>query len=184
MVSYKVFVITLLILVTSYFLLFYLLFKLKKSVNEKNVRLIQYYLDMKFINKSLLGNLNVSNPSVFCKKLIDDIKEYYNLEDIIIIDSIRMVNDERNTALRAKVIDYIADNIQFIEQQLQDKEFLTVTIGYNVNRCVLHISSIMPQQINDGLIICIENSPSLLSENEVASLENILNLLKTRLVYS
>ena len=35
----------------------------------------------------------------------------------------------------------------------------------------------------DGVIVCIEKYPTLLNENERASLETNINLLKTRLFY-
>ena len=41
----------------------------------------------------------------------------------------------------------------------------------------------MEKDAGDGVIICVENSPSLLNKNEAISLENCINLLKTRLVY-
>lgn len=153
-------------------------------INKKNTKLIQYYLDMKFISKHLLNNLDVSDPSVFCKNLIKDIKGYYDLEDLIIIDSLQEAKDERNTVLRAKIIDHIKSNWKNIEKSLTKNVFITFDIHYQDVRHVLHISSIMPKQINDGLIICVERSPSLLSENEVLSLESIVNLLKTRLIYA
>ena len=175
---------TLCIFGVLYIVLIYKLRSYKKIIDNKNIKLIQYYLDAKFLAKHLRSNIDASDPSVFCKSLIDDIKEYYNLEDVLIIDSMRSIYSERNTALRAKIIDFIADNFGFVEAKLSKGCFVTLNTSCQGREYVLHLSSIISSHDNDGLIVCIEKSPSLLSENELLSLENIVNLLKTRLMYS
>ena len=47
----------------------------------------------------------------------------------------------------------------------------------------MYIASITPRDEGDGLIICIEQAPALLTKQEKNSLENSINLLKTRLLY-
>ena len=36
---------------------------------------------------------------------------------------------------------------------------------------------------NDGVVICVENAPSLLRKNEYIGLKNCISLLKNRLIY-
>ena len=61
---------------------FYKIIGYKKMIDQKNIQLIQLYLDTKFICKGLIDSLRISDPSVFCKGLMGEIKDYYNLEDI------------------------------------------------------------------------------------------------------
>jgi hypothetical protein len=164
--------------------LIYKLGSYRRVIDNKNVKLIQYYLDAKFLAKHLRSNIDSSDPSVFCKSLIDDIKEYYNLEDVLIIDSINGVYSERNTVLRANILDFIANNFSFLEAELSKGGFVTLNTSCQGREYVLHLSSIILSHENDGVIVCVERSPSLLSENELLGLENIVNLLKTRLMYS
>jgi len=163
--------------------MWYNIIKYKRLLDEKNVKLIQFYLDMKFLWKGVLDSLSIPDSTRFCIKLIDDMKEYYNLEDIIVIDSIRMLDKENNTALRSKVIHYIVHNIGKIEQRLKSQKFVKNKVKIDDMQLVLHISLIAPQAINDGLVVCVEKYPSLLSEHELISLETSVNLLKTRLLY-
>jgi hypothetical protein len=48
---------------------------------------------------------------------------------------------------------------------------------------VLYLSRLMEKDEGDGLIVCVEKTPALLNKNEKISLENCINLLKTRLIY-
>lgn len=175
------------LLISILFIQFYMIYKVynyKKTIERKNIKLIQFYLDMKFIWKGILDNLNISDTAEFCRKLIIDIKEYYNLDDLIIVDSIAMVKDEKNTPLRNAVINDISDKIDNIIIALENQNFITEYLEFNDKSYILYISPITPDVVNDGLIVCVERRPSLLSEHEKISLENSVNLLKTRLMYN
>jgi archaellum biogenesis ATPase FlaH len=77
------------------------IFTYKKLLDEKNIQIIQHYLDGKFLYKNLVNSISMSNASEFCIQLIKDVKEYHNLEDVIVIDSIIMLSGENNTLLRS-----------------------------------------------------------------------------------
>jgi len=62
--------------------------KYRKRLDEQNKKLIQFYLDAKFICKHLVESLTISDSSNFCNALLHEIKEYYNLDDILVVDSI------------------------------------------------------------------------------------------------
>jgi hypothetical protein len=47
----------------------------------------------------------------------------------------------------------------------------------------IYVSRIVSRDEGDGLIVCVEHAPTLLSRQEKISLENSINLLKTRLLY-
>ena len=164
--------------------MFYMLWVYKKNVEDKNVRLIQFYLDMKFIWKCLVDNLNISNTVEFCYKLMGDIKDYYSLDDIIVIDSLKIAKDEKKTPLRRGVIEFVNQNIPGISKLLRNESFFTLQFTFEDNDYTVYITSITPEIVNDGLAIAIETGPTLLSKNELISLENSINILKTRLMYS
>lgn len=161
----------------------YRVYTYKKIIDEKNVKLIQFYLDMKFLWKAIISNLNVSDTSQFCHLLINDIKEYFNLEDIIIVDSIRMVKEEKNTLMRRSVLNFISNNFARVIKKLAEENLYESDFMFKNKRFALYITAITPDVINDGLIVCVEKRPSLLSKHEIISLENCINLLKTRMIY-
>lgn len=183
MPSYTI-IILLTCLIGSQIYLLRLLWICKRDIENKNIRLIQFYLDMKFIWQGFTNSLNITNTIEFCYKFIEDIKDYFSLDDIIIVDSLKMARDEKNTPLRRAVIDYVRTSSPKIEKLLRNSSFLTLQFTYDSSTCSLYVTSITPEIVNDGLIIAVERHPTLLSKNELISLENSINLLKTRLVYN
>jgi hypothetical protein len=161
----------------------YKIMRYKKEVDEKNMQLMQFYLDAKFINKALVDSLKLSHSINFCKDLIERIKDYYHLEEIIIIDSltnIAVVNKNINKDM----------NILFTKEDI--KPMLHELTGHGVKEFkmkikgkeyVLHVSKLSSIEKSDGVIICVELAPSLLNKNEKLGLENSVNLLKNRLFY-
>jgi hypothetical protein len=151
----------------------------KKLLEEKNLRLIQLYLDTKFISKIILDSLKISSSKEFCESATRDIIAYYNLEDIIITSS-DITPQTSNNSLRGDVIKFIKEHSEQIENLLRSRNFIQVKIDSNSRKLQLYISAIK-DIVSQGLIICIENVPVLLSENELSSMENCINLMKTRL---
>lgn len=159
------------------------IFEYKKLLDEKNVQLIQFYLDGKFLYKNLVESISVASNSEFCIRLINNIKEYYNLEDVVIIDSIKMIDGENNTALRSEVIKCIQKNIVKINSATDWHRLGRFTCKSKIGDYVMYIASIASKDEGDGLIICVEQAPALLTKQEKISLENSINLLKTRLLH-
>jgi hypothetical protein len=159
--------------------------KYERQINEKNMQIIQFYLDGKFLSKNLADSLRISDSSDFCASLINRIKEYYNLEDIIVIDSIKMLAGENNTLLRSEIVYYIQDNMATILNNLNDYDLSKFSTFSKGKRYEIYVSRIISkEQAGDGLIICVENAPTLLSKQERESLEISVNLLKNRIFYS
>lgn len=165
----------------------YILMKIseyKKILESKNIKLVQFYLDMKFLGRAILENLNLSDSNLFCRKLISEIKEYYNLEDVIIIDSIAMATGEKSTPVRSLVVEKIGLEFKRIKKEISHNQLYSEEISINDKTYIFYTSSITPDVTNDGIIVCIERGPSLLTEQELVSLENSINILKTRLIYA
>jgi hypothetical protein len=160
-----------------------IIFNYKKLLDEKNMQLIQYYLDGKFLYKNLVNSTSISNTSEFCIQLMKNIKEYYNLEDVIVIDSIIMLSGENNTLLRSEIIKYIQKNITRIRATIEGHRLARFSCKIRDSTYVMYVSSIASKDEGDGLIVCVEQAPSLLTKQEKQSLECSINLLKTRLLY-
>ena len=182
MVSSNFWMVLVIVIMLLQIAVFYKIAGYKKMIDQKNIQLIQFYLDTKFICKGLIDSLRISDPLEFCKGLIAEVKEYYNLEDIIIIDSIKIFDDENNTAFRSDVIKFIQKNIKQISQDLNNHKLAKLNMNIAEKKYVLYLSKLITTKESNGLIACVEHAPSLLNKHERISLENCINLLKTRLV--
>ncbi|MDP4709449.1 MAG: hypothetical protein NWS20_05585 [Rickettsiaceae bacterium] len=161
----------------------YKISRYQKEIDEKNMQLMQFYLDSRFINKSLVDSLKASHSINFCKDLIERIKDYYHLEEIVIIDSVTKIAEVNKNLSKDTSIAFTKEDIKPILNQLirhEIKEFKMMSGGKDY---ILHISKLSTTAKSDGVIICIESTPSLLNKHEKLGLENALNLLKNRLFY-
>lgn len=169
------------------FILIYLILRLyhcKKTIDKKNVELVKYYLDTKFICKYLLESLTTSDSNKFCTQFMNKIIEYYYLDDIIIIDSLDMPNIETQTVLRKEIIGYIRNNIELIAFELRIKNLAKFQFDLGEKKFNIHISRILTADDSNSFVVCVEKYPSLLAPQERNSLENSINLLKNRLFYN
>jgi hypothetical protein len=94
-----------------------------------------------------------------------------------------MIDGENNTATRSEIVNFLKTNINKITRNLHDHKLTKVSINNVKMDYVLYLSRLMGKDEGDGLIVCVENTPTLLNKNEKTSLENCINLLKTRLIY-
>lgn len=155
---------------------------LKKSLDEKTVQLIQYCLDTKFLYNNLTDSLEETSSAAFCTKFIKKIKEYYNLEDVVIIDNVKMISEEKNTALRKDIIEYVQVNFEKMKPILHGHRLVKFTFSTSQKKYEMYITRLTSKEEGEGLVICIEYAPTLLSKQEKASLESNINLLKNRLL--
>lgn len=102
----------------------YLLFKTavewKKGLDRKNLSLMQLYLELKFLYKNLAHSTQSSSSENFCIELMLSIKEYYNLEEIMVIDSIHMEFKTRTISLLKKeVCDFLPGNLISLKEKFK-----------------------------------------------------------------
>lgn len=154
-----------------------------RLIDTKNQHLIEYHLDMRFLSKILSDNLLISDSVIFCKRLVEDIKQYYNLHDLIIVDSLESVEFEPSDSFRLKIIDVIKNNCEKLQSELIKKKIIKMNSEIEKTEYMLLITPINLESPCDGFIICVETVPALLEEYELFSLVNSLNLLKTRMMY-
>ncbi len=171
------------IILLSYIFLVNKNIRYKKKLDEKNVSLIQFYLDTKFLCDSLVSSLQTSNSINFCSKMIHRLKDYYSLEDIIVVDSVQMILSENTTILRSKVLNFVENNLEKVMNRLQNHNLIKFYFISDNSSYELYISKIVSLEDSQGMIICIEKAPTLLSKQELESLESCINLLKNRLIF-
>lgn len=153
----------------------------QKLFEDKNKKLIQLYLDMKFFCRILNNNLKMHDSHEFSSYLINEIKQYYSLEDIVIIDSLTAKQEENEKSLKTLITGFLKQNTSKITNKLQTEAFVEEKVKFDGNYYRLYLSSITPE--NYGLVVCIESEPHLLSKTEIVSLENAITLLKARMLH-
>jgi hypothetical protein len=174
----------LLILIFSLFIFsLYNLRKKEKTLTEKNKQLVESYLNLSFINKILIHSLKTSCSSSFCSFLIKEIKEHYNLQELLVIDSIKYFPENNSDSIKDSVIKFIKKDTDNLLKKFPDHGIQQFSIDVNNTNHTLYISKLLLAQQSDGLIVCVETEPSLLSKIDRTGLENAINLLKNRLFY-
>lgn len=160
------------------------LFSYKRRLFRKNTQVIQSFLDIKFFSKNLKNSLEIDNHNEYSQILIDKIKDYYSLEDIVIVKSLDVLSGENNTKLRSDILKYCKENISSITKYLDNYKVINFIVSLSDrSRYVVYVSKFEKDHGLNGFILCIEQYPALLTEIEIAGLENCINLLKTRLIY-
>ncbi len=159
------------------------IFKWKKDIDKNNVQLMKLYLELKFLYKNLAESANISCSTSFCLNLIDAMKEYYNLSEVVVIDSISigLISNKMNL-LKKNVFQVAKENCKQIQQELKIKNMYKKVFKFNKKDYMLYIFKIAQDIESESFIVCVENSPSLLTKNELIGLENNVNLLRTRMM--
>lgn len=137
---------------------FFTMFKInkyKKIIDEKNIKLVQFYLDTKFMYKGLINSLSIPESAKFCAELIGQIKDYYNLEELFIIDSLSMMIPNNNK-LKNEIAKAVKTDIDksFYQSKLHSLKTSLINVGNK--EYILHISKLTPGEDSDGVIICVE----------------------------
>ena len=121
----------------------YLLFKTavewKKGLDRKNLSLMQLYLELKFLYKNLVHSTQSSSSENFCIELMLSIKEYYNLEEIMVIDSIHMEFKTRTISLLKKeVCDFLPGNLISLKEKFKTEDIVVLNTTINNRKYVLY----------------------------------------------
>lgn len=155
--------------------------KQKQALDKKNTDLIKYHLDAKFMRKCLLESIKINDSNMFCNNFIKIIREYYYLEDVIVIDSIYSTPEQQQADLRQIIISYLRDNHKDISLRLNSKRLVKIDITLQRQGYILYISRILDHN-ESSYIVCVEKSASILTHQEQISLENSINFLRHRIL--
>lgn len=144
---------------------------------------MQLYMELNFLYKNINHSITNESRVNFCSRLIDSIKEYYNLEDLVVADSVELesngstVNSFKNT-----VYDFLVNNEPRIKKLLKEADFATQILEILEKKYILYIFPIDLYTSNSGFIMCIETYPSLLSKSELMGLKGNIGLLRAKLL--
>lgn len=183
MSHYRLIVVT--AVLTALFLLIRIFFKWKGRFDKKNMQLMQLYMELKFLYKNIQEGIIDEAPTNFCSRLIASIKEYYNLENLIIVDAIKMeLNNVNLPPIKKTIYEFLLNNEQNLKNILKEEDVVVKVLEIEYEKYVLYIFSmdIDTETSTNGFIICIENYPSLLSKNELIGLKSNISLLKAKLL--
>ena len=123
-----------------------LVFKLqlyKAQLHRQNVQLISLHLDTKFI-ANILKKINQRDVSVsdIRQDIIDQVKEYFQLDDIMLYnEDSTYVDIARNVYIRSTISKYIANNLEEITQALSTSKSIIKHIIIHERTVVLYITS-------------------------------------------
>lgn len=158
----------------------YKLHSYRMLVEEKNLKLIQFYLDMKFIWQCISHALSSSNNIDACNRLVDSIKDYYSFEDLLVVGSSTFTCSGKDTKLKRDVAVYIAQNNLRIKEFLNNHDFFIESFAHQDINYNLYINSTSNSKNSkeDGLIVSVDRNPYILSQNEMICFESCINLLK------
>lgn len=166
----------------------YQIFHHRTTIERKNIKLIQLYLDAKFVLKCINGSIASNSALDAAYLLIDYIKDYYGFEDIITLNLKISSPISINSNLTSNVIEYVGKIRNRINDGLRLNNFFIDSFSYNNNIYNLYISSCKNKSDdlrNDtGFIIGVDRNPKKLSEKDITSLESSINLLKLNISYS
>jgi len=101
------------------------LLRFKKELDDKNIKLIQFYLDKKFINKSIANIIESKCWNQFHSDLIENIKEYFQFDDVVCLKIFDIENYENNN--------YISNLPSSIEQGCIKSANATLMIYNQIN---------------------------------------------------
>lgn len=148
------------------------LLRLNKEINEKNMRLIQFYLDRRFVSKCIV-NILVSLDLKQCYlNLIKDIKDYFQLDDFIVLKG----NSDTFNSLffNEEIKEFLQD--EKLDAKLECFHISSKSIITSKGEYRLYIYHYSPENPNNK-IICIKKEPYHLNDNAISTLQNLMNLL-------
>jgi len=159
------------------------LLRFKKELDDKNIKLIQFYLDKKFINKSIANIIESKCWNQFHSDLIENIKEYFQFDDVVCLKIFDIENYENNNC-----ISNLPSSIEQVKEFLQKKK-----AAGNLKLQYSHISfeSIITTkgryklylypysaENKSAIIVCMKKEPGNLNNDVICTLKDLINLLR------
>jgi hypothetical protein len=152
-----------------------------KKLNKQNLQLIKLYLELKFLHKNLIQSASIKNSKEVCAKLISSIREYYNLEEIIVIDLLK--KEPELTVLKENIYNFVQENALHVKSRMKNKSFLTQYFKVKEREYMLYIFKLNVADTNcSSFITCVVDYGALLEKYELMGLESHVSLLRTRII--
>jgi hypothetical protein len=158
------------------------IYKINTYFDKKNKKLIQLYLELKFVHKNLsnlMGNFNSFETSI---NLIESIKEYYNLEDIVIFDSVNMeFKTSRPRVLKRELNVFLQKNLKRVSEKFKTQECIIDKTEIDGKKYIIYIFNLFDN--SSSFIVCVEDFPALIASHELLGLSINISLLKIKLLH-
>lgn len=90
----------------------------KKTLKEKNLSIIQFYLDKKFLHNHLNKNLKSPRNENYANSFLENIKSYFKLDDIRVISQKELESDQELSSLFKEKLEEVAAS--FLDETKKD----------------------------------------------------------------
>jgi hypothetical protein len=152
----------------------------KEKIHKQNVQLIKLYLDRKFITKLLSALGDSDSAQDVLETLIDDVKEYFQMDDAIIYSpDLEGTLPSPGVYHRSMIIEYMKDNSESITRSLKEEKIVIDTLCNKAFKAALYIMSLS----RDGkslIVFAQHNGRATLDNYEIETLNNsIIGILSS-----
>lgn len=146
----------------------------KEKIHKQNMQLIKLYLDRKFITKLLSALGDSNNTQDVLEPLIDDVKEYFQMDDAIIYSpDLEQTAPLPGVYHRSMILEYMKDNNESIMRTLRAEKIVIDTFCKNAFKAALYIMSLS----RDGKILIVftqHSGRATLDNYEIETLNNAI----------
>ncbi|WP_342270591.1 hypothetical protein [Rickettsia endosymbiont of Orchestes rusci] len=154
----------------------------KKKIVENDLRIIQFYLDKKFLDNKLTKNFELQNSQKYPDSFFEDVKFYFKLDDVRIISVQELDKDKELSFLFKEKLDTsIAafssepqGNIAALYQVLDRK---LNTESDHVHRLYVFLPRDKINQKNQKTLIYVK-IPYIFNKDELETLDIYMHLVK------
>ncbi|WP_200885856.1 hypothetical protein [Rickettsia felis] len=158
----------------------------KKTLKEKNLSIIQFYLDKKFLHNHLNKNLKSPRTENYANSFLENIKSYFKLDDIKVISQKELESDQELSSLFKEKLEEVAAS--FLDETKKDITTLYEVLHANKesqdqeeHRLYIYIYIYLPpEQIKkqDAKKLIYVKSPYKFTKEEIETLDIYIHLVQ------
>lgn len=154
----------------------------KKTLKEKNLSIIQFYLDKKFLHNHLNKNLKSPRTENYANSFLENIKSYFKLDDIKVISQKELESDQELSSLFKEKLEEVAAS--FLDETKKDITTLYEVLHANKesqdqeeHRLYIYLP---PEQIKkqDAKKLIYVKSPYKFTKEEIETLDIYIHLVQ------
>ncbi|QQV75596.1 hypothetical protein H6P87_01158 [Rickettsia tillamookensis] len=154
----------------------------KKTLKEKNLSIIQFYLDKKFLHNHLNKNLKSPRTENYANSFLENIKSYFKLDDIRVISQKELESNQELSSLFKDKLEEVAAS--FLDETKKDITALYEVLHANKesqdqeeHRLYIYLP---PDQIKkkDAKKLIYVKSPYKFTKEEIETLDIYIHLVQ------
>lgn len=142
--------------------------KYEKTLKEKNLNIIQLYLDKKFLHNNLTSSFKAPKPQNYAESFLENIKIYFKLDDIRVISRKDLAKDEELRFLFKDKLEKLAT--EFLSEAKKDIEALHEILCDKEHRLYVYMLYDQAKKQDTQNLIYVK-SPYKFSKNEFETLD-------------